>query len=61
MAQYKSTDFVAAVKMIPFVSSDGREVVQKEIVVLRKCRHENIVSYFGSCVHDSVLWVGHRI
>lgn len=57
MATYKMTDFACAVKMVPFVSQLGREEVQKEIVVLRKCRHPNIVSYYGSCVHDSVLWV----
>ena len=51
------TEFQAAVKMVPFVSQQGREEVQREIAVLRKCRHPNIVCYFGSCVHESVLWV----
>jgi serine/threonine protein kinase len=56
-AAYKKTDFDMAVKMVPFVPEKTQEEVKKEINVLRKCRHPNIVSYYGCAIKDNYLWV----
>jgi serine/threonine protein kinase len=57
-AAYINTDWIMAVKMVPFLSSQqGQDEVRKEINVLKKCRHPNIVSYFGCAMKDSFLWI----
>ena len=37
---------------------EEKEDVEKEISLLKRCQHKNIVSYFGSCIRDEKLWVG---
>lgn len=31
--------------------------IEKEIQILRTCKHENIVGYYGTCTKKSQLWV----
>jgi hypothetical protein len=47
-----------ALKIIPMLTA-GKNVedVSREINVLRRCRHPNIVSYYGSATTASELWV----
>ena len=47
--------FTLAIKEINFAGSDE---FQNEIEILRMCRHENVVSYYGSLNKEqSVLWI----
>lgn len=47
-----------AAKVIPLIAAGKRvEDVTQEINVLRKCRHPNIVSYYGSSASETELWV----
>jgi serine/threonine protein kinase len=47
-----------ALKIIPtFAAGKNVDDVSREINVLRRCRHPNIVSYYGSATTASELWV----
>ncbi len=35
----------------------SKESIQKEIDILKQCKHDNIVQYYGSTVKGKVLWV----
>ncbi|ELR18048.1 protein kinase domain containing protein [Acanthamoeba castellanii str. Neff] len=51
-------EFLMALKIIPMLTA-GKNVedVSREINVLRRCRHPNIVSYYGSATTASELWI----
>jgi len=54
-AIHKSTGFVVAVKTLP--AGEKPQDIEKEISVLKSCRDISIVSYFGSCVKEPLLWI----
>jgi serine/threonine protein kinase len=54
-AIHKDSGFVLAIKMILLGKNQGD--VKKEIDILKRCSHENIVRYFGSSTHDNYLWI----
>ncbi len=58
-ANHKDTGFVMAIKCINMEGTSLKESKQilKEIDVLKKCRSEHVVSYFGSCLRKNCLWV----
>lgn len=41
----------AAFSLLPFLADDDVSTLQKEILILKTCRHANIVAY-----HGSYLW-----
>jgi len=50
------TEFVLAIKELPNLEND--EGLKREIEILKKCSHSNIVSYFGTCkTKDNTLWI----
>ncbi|KAN0029372.1 hypothetical protein ACTFIV_011263 [Dictyostelium citrinum] len=53
-AIHKDTNFVLAIKSIPIKES---EEIEKEISILKKCKSQNIVSYFGSGQQGDNLWI----
>eukprot|EP01125_Pyxidicula_operculata_P011631 TRINITY_DN3812_c0_g2_i2.p1 TRINITY_DN3812_c0_g2~~TRINITY_DN3812_c0_g2_i2.p1 ORF type:complete len:2464 (-),score=554.47 TRINITY_DN3812_c0_g2_i2:160-7446(-) len=42
---------------IKAVSTDKSDEIQSEIDILKVCRHECVVSYYGSVKNESVLWI----
>jgi len=36
------------------------EEIRKEIDILKKCRHVNVVSLYGCCLKDNYVWVGEK-
>jgi serine/threonine protein kinase len=54
-AVHCETDMVIAIKELPNLVN--QEELQKEIDILKKCSHQNIVCYFGTCQLASSLWV----
>lgn len=54
-AIHKNTKRNVAIKLIP-VESDLKELY-KEIEILRSCKSDHIVRYYGSYCKDKDLWV----
>eukprot|EP01087_Luapelamoeba_hula_P011052 TRINITY_DN2976_c0_g1_i3.p1 TRINITY_DN2976_c0_g1~~TRINITY_DN2976_c0_g1_i3.p1 ORF type:complete len:704 (+),score=159.52 TRINITY_DN2976_c0_g1_i3:359-2470(+) len=46
-----------AVKILPFLTDESKRAVQKELDVLNKSHHQHLVSYFGSYLKDTYLWL----
>ncbi|KAI8920161.1 hypothetical protein DFJ77DRAFT_451412 [Powellomyces hirtus] len=57
-AVLKQTGFVMAIKEILVGKLNDRNSIQKEINMLRQCRHRNTVQYFGCFnVDDDSIWI----
>lgn len=48
---------LAAIKVIKIEPGDDIQVIQQEIVMMRDCRHANIIAYFGSYLRRDKLWI----
>ncbi|XP_022097280.1 mitogen-activated protein kinase kinase kinase kinase 5-like isoform X3 [Acanthaster planci] len=48
---------LAALKVIKVDPGDDVEIIQKEIAIMKECRHKNIVMYFGSYSRRDKLWI----
>lgn len=60
-AIHTDTSLTVAIKKVKLAGSKHtREEIKKEIDVLKKCRHFNIVSYWGCCFYEEELWVLHH-
>ncbi|XP_076305968.1 mitogen-activated protein kinase kinase kinase kinase 3-like isoform X5 [Tachypleus tridentatus] len=47
----------AAVKIIKLEPGDDFSIIQQEILMMKDCRHSNIVAYFGSYLRRDKLWI----
>jgi serine/threonine protein kinase/N-acetylneuraminic acid mutarotase len=54
-AVHRETDTVMAIKELPNLAN--QEELQKEIDILKKCSHQNIVCYYGTCQLKNTLWI----
>ncbi|KAL6073584.1 Serine/threonine-protein kinase 4 [Balamuthia mandrillaris] len=52
---HRETEFVVAIKELPALEDD--EDLKKEIDILKKCSHDNIVCYYGSCQTPTSFWI----
>lgn len=43
--------------LISFISGDDFTIIQQEILMMKDCRHANIVGYFGSYLRREKLWI----
>lgn len=61
-ASFRDTGYQVAAKKIEFEDNDSIDDVKKEIDILKKCNHANIVNYFGCVISHNesqrTLWVG---
>ncbi|XP_037031783.1 mitogen-activated protein kinase kinase kinase kinase 5 isoform X11 [Bradysia coprophila] len=48
---------LAAIKVIKIEQGDDIQVIQQEIIMMRDCRHPNIIAYFGSYLRKDKLWI----
>ncbi|KFB47590.1 hypothetical protein ZHAS_00015558 [Anopheles sinensis] len=48
---------LAAIKVIKLEPGDDIQIIQQEILMMRDCRHSNIISYFGSYMRHDKLWI----
>ncbi|KAI9007065.1 kinase-like domain-containing protein [Gaertneriomyces semiglobifer] len=54
----KQTGFLMAAKEVLVGRMNDRTSIQKEIDMLRQCRHKNTVQYYGCCnVDDDSIWI----
>ncbi|XP_056297585.1 mitogen-activated protein kinase kinase kinase kinase 5-like [Pseudoliparis swirei] len=56
-ARNKETGELAAIKVIKMEADDDFSVIQQEIVIVKGCKHPNIVAYYGSYIQDDRLWI----
>jgi serine/threonine protein kinase len=58
--KHKETGLVLAIKKVKTPGKKVRDDIKQEIDLLKKCRHINIVSYWGCCFYQQELWVKNR-
>jgi serine/threonine protein kinase len=56
-ARHRVSNELAAVKIIRLESGDDFAVIQQEIVMMKDCKHENIVALYGSYLRRDKLWI----
>ncbi|KAL1006178.1 hypothetical protein UPYG_G00068890 [Umbra pygmaea] len=56
-ARNVTTGELAAIKVIKLEPGEDFAVVQQEIVMMKDCKHCNIVAYFGSYLRRDKLWI----
>ncbi|XP_072934012.1 mitogen-activated protein kinase kinase kinase kinase 5 [Epargyreus clarus] len=48
---------LAAIKVIKLEPGDDFAIIQQEILMMKDCRHPNIVAYYGSYLRRDKLWI----
>ncbi|XP_043086363.1 mitogen-activated protein kinase kinase kinase kinase 5-like isoform X2 [Puntigrus tetrazona] len=56
-ARSKQNGELAAIKIIKMEPEDDFSVIQQEIVMVKSCKHRNIVAYHGSYIRMNKLWI----
>ncbi|XP_030051766.1 mitogen-activated protein kinase kinase kinase kinase 3 isoform X2 [Microcaecilia unicolor] len=56
-ARNVNTGELAAIKVIKLEPGEDFAVVQQEIMMMKDCKHTNIVAYFGSYLRRDKLWI----
>jgi serine/threonine protein kinase len=56
-AQGNRHEQYAAIKVIKLEPGDDFGIIQQEILMMKDCRHPNIVAYFGSYLRRDKLWI----
>ncbi|XP_059374883.1 mitogen-activated protein kinase kinase kinase kinase 3-like isoform X1 [Carassius carassius] len=56
-ARNVNTGELAAIKVIKLEPGEDFDVVQQEIIMMKDCKHSNIVAYFGSYLRRDKLWI----
>uniref|UniRef100_A0A1B6D1M6 Mitogen-activated protein kinase kinase kinase kinase n=1 Tax=Clastoptera arizonana TaxID=38151 RepID=A0A1B6D1M6_9HEMI len=52
-----STNDLAAIKVIKLEPGDEFATIQQEILMMKDCRHPNVIAYFGSYLRRDKLWI----
>ncbi|XP_029302704.1 mitogen-activated protein kinase kinase kinase kinase 5 isoform X2 [Cottoperca gobio] len=56
-ARNKQNRELAAIKVIKMEPEDDFSIIQQEIVIVKSCKHPNIVAYYGSYIRANKLWI----
>ncbi len=56
-AKRLSTGELAAIKIIKLEPGDDFSIIQQEILMMKDCRHANVVAFFGSYLRRDKLWI----
>ncbi|XP_016905775.1 mitogen-activated protein kinase kinase kinase kinase 5 isoform X7 [Apis cerana] len=56
-AKRLSTNDLAAIKVIKLEPGDDFAIIQQEILMMKDCRHPNIIAYYGSYLRRDKLWI----
>ncbi|KAF2346420.1 Protein kinase domain, partial [Trinorchestia longiramus] len=51
------TNEFAAIKVIKLEPGDDFSIIQQEILMMKDCRHGNVVAYYGSYLRRDKLWI----
>jgi serine/threonine protein kinase len=47
----------AAIKVIKLEPGDDFGIIQQEILMMKDCRHPNVIAYYGSYLRKDKLWI----
>ncbi|KAM9853604.1 mitogen-activated protein kinase kinase kinase kinase 5 [Aulostomus maculatus] len=56
-ARNKQNRELTAIKLIKMEPDDDFSIIQQEIVIVKSCKHPNIVAYYGSYIRANTLWI----
>lgn len=56
-AKRLSCNDLAAIKVIKLEPGDDFAIIQQEILMMKDCRHPNIIAYYGSYLRRDKLWI----
>ncbi|XP_030008853.1 mitogen-activated protein kinase kinase kinase kinase 5 isoform X4 [Sphaeramia orbicularis] len=56
-ARNKQNGELAAIKVIKMEPEDDFSIIQQEIIIVKSCKHPNIVAYYGSYIRANKLWI----
>uniref|UniRef100_A0A672FVU3 non-specific serine/threonine protein kinase n=1 Tax=Salarias fasciatus TaxID=181472 RepID=A0A672FVU3_SALFA len=56
-ARHKQNGELAAIKLIKMEPEDDFSIIQQEILIVKSCKHPNIVAYYGSYIQANKLWI----
>ncbi|KAI5736989.1 hypothetical protein M8J76_009116 [Diaphorina citri] len=56
-AKRLSTNQFAAIKVIKVEPNDDFQLIQQEILMMKDCKHHNIIAYYGSYLRKDKLWI----
>uniref|UniRef100_A0A8D0C9R3 non-specific serine/threonine protein kinase n=1 Tax=Salvator merianae TaxID=96440 RepID=A0A8D0C9R3_SALMN len=56
-ARNRETGKLAAIKIVKMEADDDCLAIQQEIVMVKTCKHQNIVAYYGSYLRFNKLWI----
>nr|XP_002131009.1 mitogen-activated protein kinase kinase kinase kinase 5 isoform X1 [Ciona intestinalis] len=56
-ARHNVSKELAAIKVIKLEPGDDFSIIQQEIIMMKDCKHDNIVAYFGSYLRRDKLWI----
>lgn len=56
-AKHKKSGFVLAIKIIINTTKQMQESIQKEVEILKRCRSPWVVSYYGTCIKGTEVWI----
>uniref|UniRef100_A0A3P9DT85 Protein kinase domain-containing protein n=1 Tax=Maylandia zebra TaxID=106582 RepID=A0A3P9DT85_9CICH len=48
---------LTAIKVIKMEPEDDFSIIQQEIIIVKSCKHRNIVAYYGSYIRANKLWI----
>nr|XP_060640262.1 mitogen-activated protein kinase kinase kinase kinase 1 [Anolis sagrei ordinatus] len=56
-AKNKESGKLAAIKIVKMEADDDCAIIQQEILMVKTCKHHNIVAYYGSYIRSNKLWI----
>ncbi|XP_076682134.1 MAP4K3-like protein hppy isoform X13 [Andrena cerasifolii] len=56
-AKRLSMNDLAAIKVIKLEAGDDFAIIQQEILMMKDCKHSNIIAYYGSYLRRDKLWI----
>ncbi|KAF6026806.1 MAP4K1 [Bugula neritina] len=57
LARDKQTGEQAGIKIVKLEPGDDFAIIQQEIIMMKDCKHSNIVQYLGSYLRKDRLWI----
>uniref|UniRef100_A0A8C7E3F5 non-specific serine/threonine protein kinase n=1 Tax=Naja naja TaxID=35670 RepID=A0A8C7E3F5_NAJNA len=56
-ARKRESGKLSAIKIVKMEADDDCMAIQQEIVMVKTCKHPNIVAYYGSYIRFKKLWI----
>ncbi|KAM3829867.1 mitogen-activated protein kinase kinase kinase kinase 1 isoform 3-T3 [Vipera latastei] len=56
-ARNRESGKLSAIKIVKMEADDDCVAIQQEIVMVKSCKHQNIIAYYGSYIRFKKLWI----